>query len=715
MTKFKAVMLAAGLQPPEQIEPGKIYRFPGAGKRNGNAGWCQLFPDMRGGVFGDWSTGLSETWQAKREKPMTDAERAAFQRHIKASREQAHKEKVTEQRQTAIEAQRSWKAAQPASTKQAYLKKKRIQAQGLRQEGNKLLVPMRDDRGKIWALQTIANDGGKLFQPKGCRTKGLYYAVGGKPKPGKPLCIAEGFATAATIHESTGYPVAVTFSAGNLQPVAEVLKMKLPDVTLILCADDDQKRDRPDNPGIEAAEKAGLAVGGKVAYPGMGKKSDFWDLWHEQGPEAVRTVIDNAQPIAMLKQAKIDDRKPQVRLVCATELTPEEIVWQWRHYLAKGKLEILAGPPGTGKTTIALSLAASISCGGSFPDGSSAAKGKILIWSGEDDPTDTLLPRLLAMGADPKNIIFIDGVTTGDEITYFDPARHMETLTSEIERIGTISLLVLDPIVNAVAGDSHKNTEVRRALQPVVNAASKKGFGVLGITHFSKGTAGKNPVERVTGSIAFGALARMVFAAVKVEDNDGDERRLFVRAKSNIGPDGGGFSYTIRQRCLVDHPEIEASYIEWLGPVEGEARELLAQAEAATDVGEKSSLSEAQIWLSGVLADAGEMGKNEIMELAKKNDFAKRTIYRAREKLKVAYRTEGFGADKKSIWFLPPPNRANQENKDENRKVGTIEGTRMNKGFGGNSALNRANKTCTEKLGTIGTIGENEDVYREVI
>ena len=91
---FRDAIRAAGLEPPDVIEPGKLHRFPGNGKRNGNtAGWCKLFDDGLGGCFGNWSTGLSETWQVKRNKPYSKAERAAFARRVQEAKRQAETER----------------------------------------------------------------------------------------------------------------------------------------------------------------------------------------------------------------------------------------------------------------------------------------------------------------------------------------------------------------------------------------------------------------------------------------------------------------------------------------------------------------------------------------------------------------------------------------------------------------------------------------------
>jgi len=106
--------------------------------------------------------------------------------------------------------------------------------------------------------------------------------------------------------------------------------------------------------------------------------------------------------------------------------------------------------------------------------------------------------------------------------------------------------------VSAIPGDSHKNAEVRRGLQPLVNLASAPNCAALGISHFNKGSQGKDPTERITGSIAFGALARVVFAAAKTPGDHKDGNRSFCRTKSNIGPDDGGFRYDLEQRELPE-------------------------------------------------------------------------------------------------------------------------------------------------------------------
>jgi putative DNA primase/helicase len=289
MTEFRDAIQAAGLEAPEHILPGSFRRFPGFGKRNGNtAGWCRLFPDGEGGVFGDWSTGYVETWQRERETPRTEAEQAIFKARVAEARETAEADRIARQAATACSAEVLWKTA-IAVTAHPYLTRKGVGAHGLRIADGSLLVPVRDGK-TLHSLQFIDKDGGKKFLSGG-RVKGCYYGIGSMAST---MCIAEGFATAATIHEATGLPVAVAFYAGNLLPVALNLRAKYPDARIVLCADDDIAT--TGNPGVTAAEEAALEIGGAMVYPEFGSErpsgvTDYNDLAQLRGIEEVKRQL----------------------------------------------------------------------------------------------------------------------------------------------------------------------------------------------------------------------------------------------------------------------------------------------------------------------------------------------------------------------------------------------------------------------------------------
>ncbi|MBK7001830.1 MAG: AAA family ATPase [Rhodoferax sp.] len=340
-----------------------------------------------------------------------------------------------------------------------------------------------------------------------------------------------------------------------------------------------------------------------------------------------------------------------VILTCGASLTPEPVQWLWTHWLALGKFHLLAGAPGQGKTTIAMAMAATITIGGRWPDGSRCDAGNVLIWSGEDDYKDTLLPRLIGAGANRNRVFFVDGTRIGNEVRPFDPANDTRTLLEAIKAIGGARLIVIDPVSTAIQGDSHKNSEVRRGLQPLVDLAETVGAAVLGITHLSKAGQGIDPAQRVIGSIAFTAVARVVMLAARVKGADGDDdKRILARGKSNIGPDSGGFEYHLAQVEAL--PGIEASRVEWGNAVEGTARELLTDPCADSDGGDedhddvvemlKAELT-ADCWTDSALASKALFAAG----------FTKKQIWKGTKKLGVKRHKSGFGKDFKVHWRLP--------------------------------------------------------------
>jgi len=159
-----------------------------------------------------------------------------------------------------------------------------------------------------------------------------------------------------------------------------------------------------------------------------------------------------------------------------------------------------------------------------------------------------------------------------------------------------VRLIVIDPVSTAVAGDSHKNTEVRLGLQPLVDLATTINAALLGITHLSKGGQGSDPAQRVIGSIAFTAVARVVLVAARDKGEDGADKRILARSKSNFGPDNGGFKYHLAQVEAL--PGIRASRIEWGQAAEGSARDLLtdpAEQDDGTDHADAVSLLKAEL------------------------------------------------------------------------------------------------------------------------
>lgn len=352
---------------------------------------------------------------------------------------------------------------------------------------------------------------------------------------------------------------------------------------------------------------------------------------------------------------------PQVTLTTASSLRPEPVTWLWPGWLAAGKLHILGGAPGAGKTTLALAMAAVVSTGGRWPDGTQSPCRHVVVWSGEDDPSDTLTPRLVASGANLSHIHFVGDVHDSYGRRGFDPARDMAALADRLVDIGDIGLLIVDPIVSAVSGDSHKNAEVRRGLQPLVDLAGKLGCALLGITHFSKGTGGRDPTERITGSLAFGALARLVMVAAKHQDEGSEARRVLLRAKSNIGIDGGGFEYSLQEQPLSAFPGVFATRAIFGASIEGAARDILAEADATDE--DSNSLADCKQFLRDLLAD-GPVSVKQIKADIDGAGYSWATARRAQKALAIEAIKEGL----RSVWVWRLP-ASGPEGAQENPKV----------------------------------------------
>ena len=302
---FRQAIMDAGMTPPDHIRAGCWERFPGLEKKTSNrAGFCFLFDDLRGGVFGDFSTGLKEVWHLGEE--MSLAEQATARKQIKEAQKRYKKELNQTHKKAAKIANDRWNKA-VSIISHPYLEKKKVLPLGIRQEGKNLIIPMYVN-DVIASIQTITPEGEKRFQKHGQIAAG-YYPIG---EPKKTLYICEGYATGATIHQVTDKAVAVAFNADNLSSVAKSLRQKFPNVEIVICADDDQWTE--DNPGITKAREAAIAVNAKIVHPEFSdtstKPTDFNDLFLLEGIEIVKSQLEDSlsnQKTTPKSNHRIDD------------------------------------------------------------------------------------------------------------------------------------------------------------------------------------------------------------------------------------------------------------------------------------------------------------------------------------------------------------------------------------------------------------------------
>jgi putative DNA primase/helicase len=318
------------------------------------------------------------------------------------------------------------------------------------------------------------------------------------------------------------------------------------------------------------------------------------------GRETVATAKhdgQNGRPVASVN----GERRLIIR--CASDIQPEAISWFWPNRIALGKLTLIVGQPGLGKSQLTAALAAATTAGVPLPcDEGSAPFGSVLVLSAEDDPADTQVPRLLASGADCRKVHIISAVCERDAKgnRTFNLTADLDLIERELERLGDVSLITIDPLSSYLGKiDSHKNTEVRGVLEMVAEMAARRRVAVVGVTHFNKGEG--SAINKVIGSIAFVAAARAAFMVAA--DPDDESRRLFVGMKNNIGRTAGALAFRVAQIGVGENRDILAPYIVWdSSPVEdATADQILA---AATGKGSGKSTSEdAGDLLSSLLAD----------------------------------------------------------------------------------------------------------------
>jgi putative DNA primase/helicase len=222
----------------------------------------------------------------------------------------------------------------------------------------------------------------------------------------------------------------------------------------------------------------------------------------------------------------------------------------------------------------------------------------------------------------------------------------MGVLLEAAEALPNLAMTIVDPVVLAVANDSHKNAETRRSLGPLRSLAETRKCVVLGITHLTKNTAGRDPLERIAGSLAFGAAPRIALVTAKPADVKCKNR--LVRVKSNIGPDGDGFEYSLMQDPLIDY-DFGAQRVIWGDPLYGSAHELLGEFEGE-GLRPAKARDMAADFLDELLAD-GPVPTNDVQKAATAAGLSWATVRRAADKLGVTAEKVGIGGG--WAWRLP--------------------------------------------------------------
>jgi AAA domain len=335
----------------------------------------------------------------------------------------------------------------------------------------------------------------------------------------------------------------------------------------------------------------------------------------------------------------------QVMVTLASQIKPRPVRWLWPDRIPAGALTLLAGREGIGKSLVGVHLAAELSRG-TLPGSRHGRPCRVMFATSEDAWEFTMVPRLLAAGADLAMIgrvqVDDDGIVTGLTTPVDVPALAAYIGSHDV------ALLVLDPLTSVMDERiDARDREVRKALEPLAQLAEDTGAAVLGNVHPGK-SLGADPVNLILGSRAFSAVARVALVAAR--DPDDEDSNVLSVEKSNLGRiDVPGLTYRVDGvEVATDEGPASAGLLVWTGETEGRVRDIMA------DAGEEhSNRDEAAKWLIDYLTDlCGEAPAKDVKKAAVAAGFTERTLDRARSRAGVTTGRTGFGKGAVYVWRL---------------------------------------------------------------
>jgi Bifunctional DNA primase/polymerase, N-terminal/AAA domain len=357
----------------------------------------------------------------------------------------------------------------------------------------------------------------------------------------------------------------------------------------------------------------------------------MWRQYQEengQGPAKRGGTIIRREPV-----------DPALVGILLSEVEPERVDWLWFGRLARGKVTLIDGDPGRGKSALTVDMAARVTTGRAWPDGQPCEQGGVVICSAEDGLADTIRPRLDAAGGDPTRVVALDLVgedkhplTLPDDLSYVEAA---------VRRVGA-TVVIVDPLMAYLSGDvnSHRDQDVRRALRPLAEMAERLGVAVVVIRHLNKMSGGP-AIYRGGGSIGIIGAARV--GLVVGADPDDEDKRVLASVKSNLSAPPASLAYR-----LVDHQGVVR--VQWEGTSELTAEQLVAA--RVSDAEEQSALADAEGFLRELLAD-GPVSSAAVKIAARQAGVSDITLRRAKAALGVETHKTGFEKGAGWQWGLP--------------------------------------------------------------
>lgn len=340
-----------------------------------------------------------------------------------------------------------------------------------------------------------------------------------------------------------------------------------------------------------------------------------------------------------------------IRLTPASAIKPRRVRWLWKDRIAYGTLSLLAGREGLGKSTLGYKLAADVTRG-TLEGEDHGNPRAVLVCASEDSWEHTIVPRLIAAQANLDMVYRVEMVRTFDELrmTLSLPRDFSETRAAA-EETGA-GLMILDPLMSVIDSrlDTHRDREVREALEPLAGLADEARMAIVGLIHHNK-SGSTDALQLVMGSKAFSAVARSVHTCIPDPDDETQTRKLFATSKNNLGRlDLPVLGFTITSHAVETDDDGTAwtGRLQWTGEVEGSMHEIMTR----TADPERGATAEAAQWLSDYLTSVGgEAAKVDVEKAGRVAGHAPRTLQRARERLRLEVTSYGF--PRRTHWVIP--------------------------------------------------------------
>jgi phage/plasmid primase-like uncharacterized protein len=475
--QLAAAMRRENLVPPEIRLDGEFHRFAvGTSK---DAGWYKAHADgVPAGCFGSFKDNLTVGWRADIGRSLTAFEEIAVSKRIAEAKKEHEAERKRRAETAALTVTQIWDGLEPAPPNHPYLERKRIFPHFARRTGDgRLVLPLYDHEGNLATLQYIAPDGEKRYHSGGA-AKGACALLG--TLPAEKVCIAEGFATAASIHESTKLPVFIAYSAGNLASTANFARSQLPTAHIIIIADND-----PSGTGQKAAAEAAVVAHAEVVIPPQtGDANDY----AVSGGDINTLIMPSSEHWLVHGDSFLTQ--------------PAPIRWLIKGWLQDGALSMIHGPSGAGKTFVALDWMLHISSGMPLWNTRKVRQGSVVYLCGEGHHG---IRARVAAWAQHHRVSSVGPFYVSESSTDLDAPEGLARVASAVRSLSlTPSVIAIDTLNRFLAGDENSAQDTKRFLDSCAELQRIFGCAVLIVHH-----TGVNPEaqHRARGSSAWrGAL-----------------------------------------------------------------------------------------------------------------------------------------------------------------------------------------------------------------